>query len=260
MEVQLFISDIDGCLAQAFTPLPLAAVGTLAGFARRAGRVGDSEDLPAFSLCSGRSFPYVEAMAQVLGLQTPVVFEGGGGFYDPVSTAITWAPGFGAAQAAQIEALKAWMQRDVTPGTALHFDFPKRTQAGVTGKVFDEVQAALAKIQRFVSDQCPDLCVFNTPISVDVSVRGATKREAVLRLAALTGADPERVAYIGDTNGDLDALQAVGHSFAPANAEAEVKAAVGRVMAGELTDAVIQAYRYCIRANVDARNHAAQNA
>ena len=57
------------------------------------------------------------------------------------------------------------------------------------------------------------------------------------------------MAFIGDSNGDLGALETVGYSFAPANATAEVRARVQVVTDGRGIDGVLEAYRWCLARN-----------
>ena len=64
------------------------------------------------------------------------------------------------------------------------------------------------------------------------------------------------MAFIGDANGDLGALETVGYSFAPANATAEVKARVQLVTDGWGIDGVLEAYRWCLARNEALRKKA----
>ncbi len=68
-------------------------------------------------------------------------------------------------------------------------------------------------------------------------------------VAEQEGLTLDELAFIGDTGGDIEALQAVGFSFAPANAQPAVKAAVRIVTEGAVLDGVLEAYRWCIRHN-----------
>jgi hypothetical protein len=246
--IKLFISDIDGCLSEPFQPYALEALQILAGYAVQAGAVGQSAR-PALTICSGRPAPYVEAMAQALGVQVPVLFEAGAGLYDPVAARYAWHPDFSADLAAQIEAVARWIVRHIIPGTAMAFDHTKRTQAGLIGPDAAEVQAAMDAIEAFVTENHPALRVVHTPVSVDVLPRTLTKQQGMVWLAAHLGVSLTEIAFIGDTHGDLDALGIVGHSFAPANAIADVRQAVQHVTAGRVIDGVLEAYHWCCAYN-----------
>ena len=129
--VKLFVSDIDGCLAQPYHPLDLAQFGTLAGYIQAAGLPLSHPDFPSFSICTGRPFPYAEAIAQALGVQAPLIFESGGGMYNPKTGKISWNPGFTADLQEQVDVVKHWMVSELVPGSAMNYDYAKRTQPGV---------------------------------------------------------------------------------------------------------------------------------
>jgi hypothetical protein len=63
------------------------------------------------------------------------------------------------------------------------------------------------------------------------------------------GVDLGEVAYIGDADSDLEALSAVGTSFAPANADEEVLRTVDHVTDGRVLDGTLEAYRWCLDQN-----------
>lgn len=252
MPVRLFVSDIDGCLSEPYCAYDLERFVALAGLARAA----EAEPWrPRFSLCSGRAYPYVEAMSQVLGLRAPVLFESGGGLFDPVAARVRWNPAFTPDVAAQLDAVRRWFEDDALPGTGLMYDYGKRTQAGVIGPDHEEVAAWVPRVEAYVAERHPELVVFHTPVSIDVVARAITKREAMPWLADVAGVDVAEIAYIGDTNGDLGALAAVGFSFAPANADPAVRAAVDVVTEGSVTDGVLEAYRWCLGHNRGERTN-----
>ena len=242
--VRLFISDIDGCLAAPYEPYDLPRLATLADAAAAA--------RPVLSLLSGRAFPYVEAMTQLLRLRAPVAFESGGGVFWREEARIEWNPAFTPDVEAQIADVRAWMHSDLLPALPVHYDYGKRTQAGVVSADTDAVLRAADRIKRHVQQSCPDLVAFQTPISVDVMARAITKAQAVAWLAELTGVPLEETAYIGDTEGDVEALRRVGHAFCPANADRVVREVVNGVTPSPLAEGVLEAYRWCQAAPVSS--------
>ena len=250
--IELFVSDIDGCLAEAYRPYDLPALATLADHAARAGDLGSVPGRPAFSLCSGRAYAYVEAMSQLLGLRTPVLFESGGGIFDPVEVRVTWHPAFSAAVEAEIEAVRSWLMSDVLPGTTMMYDYGKRTQAGIIGPDFDEVESLAPIVRTYVNKHHPGLQVLQTTVSIDVVASGVAKLDGLHWLSERLGISLAEIAYIGDTHGDIPALQAVGASFAPANATPDVQEAVQHVTALPLAEGVIEAYEWCLTRNQSA--------
>lgn len=247
--IRLFISDIDGCLAEPYQPFDLDRFQELAHLIRQAGQPGAHATWPAFSICSGRPYPYVEAVTQVLGVQVPVLFEAGAGMFDPREVVVRWHPNFTDELAEQVEALRHWMVTHCIPGTSLMLDIGKRTQAGVVGPDTEEILRLLPKVEEYVATHFPAFHVFHTHISIDVVPRGLTKREGVQWLIETLGLQAEEVAYIGDSNGDLGALDLVGYAFAPANAAESVRQQVSYVMEGTDIEGVLAAYRWCIGHN-----------
>jgi len=217
--------------------------------AAEAGRPTAEHPTPAVSICSGRPYPYVEAMTQALDLTVPVLFEGGGGRFDPVEAQTTWNPRFTDEIATEVEEVHHWFVTECIPGTKMSVDHAKRTQAGIISPDPDEIVAARAETERFVEARVPDLRVFSTDVSVDVVPPGITKRNGLEWLTEHLGVEMAEVAYIGDTDSDLGALSAVGTSFAPANADEEVLKAVDHVTDGTVLDGPLEAYRHCLDLN-----------
>jgi HAD superfamily hydrolase (TIGR01484 family) len=238
--IELFVTDIDGCLAEPYTPYDLNKLATLRDHAG-----GPQNASPALSICSGRSYPYVEAMTQALALTTPVLFEAGGGRFDPAAAQTAWSPHLTEEVEAKLKTVERWFVTECIPGTRLSLDHVKRTQAGVVSPSVAEIRAVLPRTEEFVAAEAPGLHVFSTDISVDVVPPGITKRDGLEWLAEHLGLGLDEIAYIGDADGDLDALAAVGVSFAPANATDEVRTRVDHVTEGTVLNGTLEAYRHC---------------
>jgi len=243
--IKLFVTDIDGCLSEPYAPYDLDGFATLRRLAQEAGLIGEGE-APSLSVCSGRAYPYVEAITQALHVRTPVLFEGGGGRFDPEAAQTTWNPAFTEAIEAEIDAVRHWFVTEITPGTSLSLDHAKRTQAGVVSPDPGVIADVRRQTEQFVADEAPDLQVFATDVSVDVVPPGITKRSGLDGLADHLDLSMNEMAYIGDTEADLEALSAVGTSFAPTNADAAVRERVDHVTDGSVMEGTIAAYRACL--------------
>ena len=248
--IDFFVSDIDGCLAEPFTPYDLATMQRLASSIAAAGTAGRDGWAP-FTLCTGRPQPYVEAMTQALGLQLPALFEAGGGLFDPVKGQHAWSPHFDAEAEEGIAEVRRWLTADVLPTSSLMLDHAKRTQAGVIGPDEAEVQRLVPRITQFADELGIGFTTYHTPVSIDVTPRGITKDVGIAWLADELGGSLDRLAYIGDTGGDVEALRKVGFAFAPANANPEVKAVVDMVTEGSVLAGVLEAYTWCRQYNLD---------
>jgi hypothetical protein len=247
--INLFVTDIDGCLATPYEPYDLEGFSTFRRFVDDAGLPTEDHPTPAVSICSGRPYPYVEAMTQALDITVPVLFEGGGGRFDPVAAQTTWNPALTDEIESEIEEVRHWFVTECIPGTKMSIDHAKRTQAGVVSPDADEIAAVRPRTEEFVTQNVPDLRVFSTEVSIDVVPPGITKRTGLAWLTDHLGVDLSETAYIGDTDSDLGALSSVGTSFAPANADEEVLRTVDHVTDGPVLDGTLEAYRWCLDHN-----------
>ncbi|RMF60807.1 MAG: HAD family phosphatase [Bacteroidetes bacterium] len=239
--IQLFVSDIDGCLAEPYHPYDLVAFQDLA---RRVAEAEAGTGRPRFTLCSGRAYAYVEAVCQALGVRVPALFEAGAGLFDPVAARVSWHPAFTDEMARNLRAIRDWLDEAIR-GTRLMPDLGKRTQAGIIGADRAEVARLVPVVEQYVRAHYDGFEVLHTPFSIDVVPAVLTKAQGMAWLADYTGVPLSAIAYIGDSNGDIGALRRVGRSYAPANGAPEVKAIVDRVTEGALIAGVLEAYDAC---------------
>jgi hydroxymethylpyrimidine pyrophosphatase-like HAD family hydrolase len=245
--IRLFLADIDGCLSEPYRPFDLAAFARLRAWGRRA---ESDPRVPRIGLCSGRSYAYVEATAQALGLRAPALFESGGGRFDLLDARITWNPALTARAEADLLAARAFMLREVVHRSAtVSYDYGKRSQVGIVSPVVGECESFLPEVEAFVAAEAPDLTAFHTPYSIDVVPSALTKAQALRWLAATDGIALAELAFIGDTNGDAEAIATAGLGFAPANGSAAAQAAADVVTRAAVLDGVEEAYRACLRRN-----------
>lgn len=258
---RLVLVDIDGCLSVPYTPFRLEAFARLRAWIERA---ETDARVPRIGLCSGRSYAYVEATAQALGLRAPALFESGGGRFDLLEARITWNPALTPRVEADLDRVRAFLLETVVPRSpTVSFDYGKRSQAGIVSPVVDECDAFLPGVEAFVAEHAPELIAYHTPYSVDVVPAALTKARAIAQLASDEGLSLAEVAFVGDTVGDAEALRAVGRGFAPANADAAARAAADVVTRGSVLDGVEEAFAMCLEANgvgADERLEASRSA
>lgn len=93
----------------------------------------------------------------------------------------------------------------------------------------------------------PSVSIANSPVMpgatfVSVAAPGVTKATAILTLAGLLGVDIGEVMMVGDGHNDIEAMEAVGHGVAMANADPACAAVarhhVGHVDADGVADAL----------------------
>lgn len=245
--IKLFFADIDGCLSEPYQSYDLDGFARLRALSTQDGTDGT---VPRLGLCSGRSYAYVEAIAQALDLRAPALFESGGGRFDLATARIRWNPALTPEVERELDAVRVFFLEElVAKHTGFSLDYGKRAQAGVVHPDTDVIAAVLPQVRTFVTEQFPDLHVFETPVSIDIVPTALTKVQAIRWASAQEGLTMEEVAFIGDTRGDAGAIGAVGAGFAPANAADAAKEVADIVTQGAVLDGVLEAYAWCIAHN-----------
>lgn len=245
--IRLFLADIDGCLSEPYTAFDLDAFRTLRAWADRAEA---DPRFPRVGLCSGRSYAYVEATAQAVGIRAPALFESGGGRFDLPEARITWNPALTPDVEAALDACRAFLLAEVVPASAtISFDYGKRSQAGIVSPVVGECETHLPAVEAFVATLGVALHPYHTLYSVDVVPAALTKVQALRWLAEADGLDLGEIAFIGDTNGDAPAIEAAGLGFAPSNGAEAAHRAADVVTAAPTVEGVLEAYRLCLARN-----------
>lgn len=243
--IKLFITDLDGCLTRPFHAPSwdlLSQIRTLNKQSK------SNEYIPPLSICSGRPLPYVEAVAQWLGVDIPVVFESAGVYL--LSTNVPFfAAVFDEEAEQEVQDLKAWLQNKIIPSQeGMVLEFTKRMDAGLVHMdkaVIDDVYPVVAE---YVKEHYPLFEVHKTDVSINVILKENNKKRGIQMLCDRLGMDPAEVAYIGDSSGDIPGLNLVGHPFAPSNAADDVKEAAEVIDLPE-TEAVLEVYNRIIRLN-----------
>ena len=249
--IRLFLSDIDGCLSEPYRAWDLDRLAALRALAREA----EGEGLQ-LGLLTGRAYPYAEAVAQALDLRGPALFESGAGWFDLPSALSRYSPVFTDEVERRLAMARRFLMQKVDRSPALSYDYGKRAQVGVVSPDQEEIKALYPEVVAFVEAEVPELVAFSTPISIDVVSADLTKRAALEWVAREEGIDVSEMAFIGDTGGDIPALDLVGRSFAPANAQAAVKERVDVVTDSGCLAGVIEAVQACLDANRQLREAA----
>src|SRR5690606_36346488 len=105
----------------------------------------------------------------------------------------------------------------------------------------------------YVKQNFPQFEVHNTDVSVNVILKDANKGEGLKWLCETLNLEPEEVAYIGDSSGDVPALNIAGKSFAPLNATPYVKE-ISDYVVDEATMGVLEAYEKIIQMNANGES------
>ncbi|HBX66384.1 MAG: hypothetical protein CL670_15265 [Balneola sp.] len=244
--IKLFITDLDGCISHPFISPDWEAISKIKELNIRSKEV---EEIPALTICSGRPFPYVEAVAQWLDIDTPMVFESGGGMYDIKTNEITWNSHFDDQAKLAVTEIKEWIDNTLIKNyKGTYPEFSKYTDAGLVNPDPAKVAHMHEEILNYIPERYPMFEVHATDISVNIILKKANKGEGITNLCELLNLDLSEVAYIGDSSGDLPGLKIVGKSFAPINAKSFVKD-TAEIVTKETTAGVLEAYEYLVEHN-----------
>ncbi|MTI87066.1 MAG: HAD-IIB family hydrolase [Balneolaceae bacterium] len=246
--IKLFISDLDGCLAHPFKTPDWQAITRIREL-NQLSKENENKLIPPLTICSGRPFPYVEALAQWLDVDLPVLFESGGGMYDSKTNVISWNPQFSEEAKMAITEIKHWLNDTIIKnykGTIP--EFTKHTDAGLVNPDPTKIALMHKEINNYIDQHYNMFEVHQTDVSVNIILKRANKGEGVKFLCEVLGFELSEVAYIGDSSGDIPALRIVGKSYAPVNAKSYTKDEVQMITA-EATKGVLQAYEDIVEHN-----------
>jgi len=201
-------------------PLVLDIDGTLT---RASGGIDPRvfEALPAWDapivLATGKAFPYPVALCHFLQIPEQVIAEHGGVVYVDDEVRVTvdserpW------------EAAEAFLDRggDLGWGSADTVNRWRETEVAVN---LDADEALL----RAVADEF-GLDVVDTGYAYHLVTPGVEKGDGLRSVASALGLDPADFVAIGDSENDVSTFEAVGESFAVANADDRARAVADHV-------------------------------
>lgn len=220
--IQLIVFDIDGVLTEGETrALDLDLLGSVARLNRLA---REEPDVPAATICSGRPAQYVELMLQAIDGHLPGVFENGAGLYVPES--YRYLPNPAITDGDLIPRVRRRLDETLVSAGRAYFQPGKEHSL----TLFASDPGELPDLGRLASEALGELhasveLVYSTSC-LNVLPRQVDKGVGVDFLADYTGVELAHMLGVGDSDVDLQFLQRVGYSAAPANANPDVKAAV----------------------------------
>jgi hydroxymethylpyrimidine pyrophosphatase-like HAD family hydrolase len=243
--IKLFVTDLDGCISYPFKTPDWDAINKIRELNLKS---RDSIIIPPLSICTGRPFPYAEAVAQWLDVKLPFVFESAGLFMwdgHRIETALKNTE----EELKPIRFMRTWLRDDVIPNfNGAVIEFTKMMDAGIVCPDEEVIKEIHELVLEKVADHYPDLEVHATEVSVNILMPGNDKLQGMKLLGEATGISLNEMAYIGDSSGDVPALKQVKMPFAPINAHQTAKDH-GEVLQFETTLAVLDAYERIIEYN-----------
>jgi hydroxymethylpyrimidine pyrophosphatase-like HAD family hydrolase len=243
--IKLFVSDLDGCLSHPFKTPDWDAINLIRELNLKS-RV--ENHIPMMTLCTGRPFPYAEAVAQWLDIRLPFVFESAGVYHwegNRIQTALKSLDG----ALEPINEIRNWLRNEVLPDyPGAIIEFTKMMDAGVVSMDFDVINEIHERVLKKVEGMDPRPEVHATDISVNILLPGNDKLQGVKLLSEILDIGLNEMAYIGDSSGDVPAMKQVKMAFAPKNAH-QIAKDNADVIDKEATLAVLEAYERIIRYN-----------
>lgn len=243
--IKLFVLDLDGCVTHPFKTPHWESISKVRDYNLQS-RIDPS--IPGLSICTGRPYPYAEAVAQWLDIDLPIVFESGGGIYHPADQIISFSPYYDE-YSQEVESLKTWadeLVRDAYQDVLI--EFTKKTDIGFVHNDHNKIQQILELAEQYVGSNYPMFEVHHTEVSVNVILSKCNKGHGLRWLSDVTGISLDNMAYIGDSSGDVSALKLVSKPFSPSNASSSASS-VSKQLPFETSQAVLSAYEELIEYN-----------
>jgi HAD superfamily hydrolase (TIGR01484 family) len=224
MSISWIIADVDGCISpEASVPWDLDHFAEFARIVRAANR-GES-NLAPMTLCTGRPQPYVEVLMKLLDIRVPAICENGAVFYTLADNNATFDPAISETMLIGLRRLRAFVETEILPANPqVLMQFGKEAQMSLyseSPKLFPPIQQRIETFLR--ENNGPDLIIQASHVYLNLSFKGVNKGNALKRLQSVLGAPKEKLAGIGDTEGDLPLRETVGFFACPANARDAIK-------------------------------------
>jgi HAD superfamily hydrolase (TIGR01484 family) len=245
--IKLLVTDLDGCISHPFNPPNWNAISQIKDLNEQS---EESTVIPALTLCTGRPYPYAEAVAQWLNVRFPILFESGVGSYHPKTNNLLWSSIITPEIQDYFDEIRRWTEKEILPRYPNNLiEYTKKIDVGLVSPNKKDIMEMFDLMVERTKDR-PDLVeVHNTDVSVNVIYKHCNKGTGLLWLSQLTGIEISEMAYIGDGMNDAPALELAPYSFAPFNSRIEAKNAAKMVLNSDSTHAVLEAYQFCINLN-----------
>lgn len=243
--IKLFVTDLDGCISFPFRTPDWDAITEI----RRLNIESRSDStIPPLAVCTGRPYPYAEAVCQWLDVRLPFVFESAA-LYHWEGNRVQTALNDELSDLEPVREFKAWIQDVILPQfPKAVLEFTKMMDAGIVAHEKEIIDEIYPLVKREIERRGSSMEVHITDVSVNILLPGNNKGRGITMLADSQRLSLDEVAYIGDTGGDIPALKIVGKPFSPDNATRGVKE-VSEVLPLKTSSAVLEAYRRVIEQN-----------
>jgi len=190
------------------------------------------EALPAWDapivLATGKAFPYPVALCHFLAIPELVVAEHGGVVYADDEVRVT------VDSERPKAAARAFVERggDLGWGGADTVNRWRETEVAIN---LDADERLLREVAAEF-----DLDLVDTGYAYHLKTPGVEKGDGLRSVASVLGVDPAEFVAVGDSENDVSTFEAVGESFAVANADQRARAAADHVTEGAHMDGTLE--------------------
>ena len=222
--MKLIVLDCDGILSKGEgAAFDLRLFARLRALNRRA-RGGEA--VPAVTLNTGRPSPYVEAVLQAIDGRQPALYESGAGLYFPQTYRFETNRALSGEQKRDLQALLELVDQAVVTNGRAYWQPGKSVCHTLFACKPYSIADIEAEVQTIAAAFAGKFIVTRAKQALNLHPAGIDKGTGLTWLAQVTGIALPEMGGAGDTSSDIDFLRWVGRSAAPANATADVKAAV----------------------------------
>ena len=207
-----FAIDIDGCITNG-----KGSFTNTQHFSKLQHYITDN-NLSVF-LCTGRSAPYVESIAQLLHINQWCICENGAYLYQPMSDKIIYNP------LMTDKTLEALLECKALLKTHKYTNICKVELGKEVCISLNPIQGTTEELYTLLQEQIDTslLYINHSSTAVDITPRGIDKGSALKLLCKKEGYHLKDIVAIGDTSGDLPFMEISGIKACPHNARKAVK-------------------------------------
>ncbi|MEA3334896.1 MAG: HAD hydrolase family protein [Chloroflexota bacterium] len=249
--IKLIVIDIDGCLIEGEkAPYDFKALAAIRELNRKA---SPTNTIPQATICSGRPYPYVEAMLKMIDGQLPAIFEHGCGLYFPqreLGRECVYHP------AARLEEPQRQQWHNLAERIVQETGAGRQCGKEALVTFFPPNDVTVPVFAEYVASQVCEaglpLKVGHTASSVDVTPLAVDKGTGLLWLLSELrnegwNGSLDQVAGIGDSPSDICFLELAAVAAAPANAADPVLEMVDYVSPWPFTRGVLDIMHHVTR-------------
>ncbi len=230
--------DIDGCITDGKgKAVDLTALQSLKTHIHQ---LNDTKNITT-GLCTGRSALYVEAVAQMLDIQSWCICENGVYLYHTVTEEVIFHPNVTLDSRKHLQDIKQILTTDSKFTDICKIELGKEICISLNPigdmaikELFESVKSNL---------DLTDLYIAHSTTAVDITPQNINKGSALQMLCEIENLTLDKVLGVGDTMGDMSFLEICGQVACPNNAIDDIKSISSFVSDAKSTQGLVEIYQ-----------------